>query len=125
MTPELQAALKEVLKLHPRIADLIRQQRAELHEADLITDDEYADLCGIAGAVDRLETYDDLRSKLQAALERAERAEEALAHFACFVCNDANTPLYCLNCAQKGWVSREEHEQVKAELARLQALPIA
>lgn len=47
-----------------RLFDLVRQQRMELHESGLISDKEYADLAMAKGSVERLETYDELRSEL-------------------------------------------------------------
>lgn len=49
-----------------RLFDLVRQQRAELHDAELINDAEYAALAMATGSVQRLETYDDLQSQLAA-----------------------------------------------------------
>jgi len=45
-----------------RLWDLVRHQRAELHDEDLITDEEYAALAFDHGAVGRLESYDELRA---------------------------------------------------------------
>ena len=50
-----------------RLWDLVRHQRAELHETDLITDEEYAMLAEDHPAVARLETYDSLRTRADAA----------------------------------------------------------
>lgn len=52
-----------------RLFDLVRHQRAELHEADLISDEEYAALATATGSVDRLHKYDDMRERI-IALER-------------------------------------------------------
>lgn len=50
-----------------RLYDLVRYQRAELHEAGLITDEEYAAMMSDKGASrKRLEAYDDLRTALAA-----------------------------------------------------------
>lgn len=57
--------------LHQRLFDLVRQQRMELHEAGLISDEEYMELAKDHPAVERLETYDELRKQLAAAEERA------------------------------------------------------
>jgi len=66
---------------HVRLFDLVRYSRGYLHEADLITDDEYAWLCGAplakgAGSPSprRLEDYDDLRAKLTEGEARFEEA---------------------------------------------------
>lgn len=57
-----------------RMWDLIRYQRAELHEAGLITDDEYAELAKDHAAVKRLEDYDKaLIEAKQSALLKAKK----------------------------------------------------
>lgn len=62
-----------------RLYDLVRYQRAELHEAGLITDEEYGAMMSDKGASrKRLETYDNLRTAL-AAKER-ENGEQALSY---------------------------------------------
>lgn len=79
---EMKAAREELAELkkgakintHVRLFDLVRYQRAELHEAGLITDAEYAWLCaeapmskspkGGSPSRQRLEDYDELRAKL-------------------------------------------------------------
>jgi len=48
-----------------RLLDLVRYQRSELHEAGLITDEEYASLASEKGSVSRLESYDTLRDRLR------------------------------------------------------------
>lgn len=56
-----------------RLFDLVRYQRMELHEAGLITGEEYADLLNdprSKGAVARLETYDDMKARVDAAESR-------------------------------------------------------
>lgn len=53
-----------------RLLDLVRHQRAELHEAGLLTDEEYAALAAVSESPCRLETYDKIieeRDKLRAA----------------------------------------------------------
>jgi hypothetical protein len=55
------------LPLNQRLFDLVRYCRAELHQQDLITDEEYTLL--LAGpdgkcSVSNLESYDDIRAKL-------------------------------------------------------------
>lgn len=47
-----------------RYHDLVRYQRAELHEAQLITDAEYAELVKDGKSVARLEGYDALQQQL-------------------------------------------------------------
>ena len=59
-------------KINPRLFDLVRYMRAELHEAELITLSEYVWLCdecnlnngGGSPSPRRLEDYDELRAKL-------------------------------------------------------------
>ena len=46
-----------------RLRDLVRYQRAELHAAKLISDEEYAELLSDGGSVARLHSYDDLRKR--------------------------------------------------------------
>lgn len=46
-----------------RLRDLVRHQRGELHDAGLLTDEEYAALAGDHGAVARLEGYDEVRAE--------------------------------------------------------------
>lgn len=48
-----------------RLRDLVRHQRSALHDAELITDEEYAALAGDQGAVARLEGYDAIQQKLK------------------------------------------------------------
>jgi hypothetical protein len=52
-----------------RYHDLVRFQRSELHKADLITDEEYAALLSDGNAVSRLESYDEIQTKLTLAQE--------------------------------------------------------
>lgn len=67
-----------------RLFDLVRHQRVELHEAELITNDEYAWLCTAADegktgkgsiARNRLDEYDEIQAKLTAAIKRIEELE--------------------------------------------------
>lgn len=46
-----------------RLLDLVRFCRGELHQALLITDEEYAELITIDGSPARLETYDQIRDE--------------------------------------------------------------
>ena len=55
-----------------RLRDLVRQQRSELHDANLISDEEYAALAMDGGAVPRLMGYDEMRTQLAAQAERVE-----------------------------------------------------
>lgn len=62
-----------------RLRDLVRHQRGALHDAELITDAEYAELAGDHGAVARLSGYDELQGDLRVAkadLGRMRRAYE-------------------------------------------------
>lgn len=43
---------------HARLVDLVRYCRHHLHREELITDEEYAALASVDGAVQRLEMYD-------------------------------------------------------------------
>lgn len=64
------------INTHVRLFDLVRYMRAELHDKDLITDEEYAWLCAEATMANdpkggspsprRLEDYDKLRADLAA-----------------------------------------------------------
>lgn len=51
-------AAGELTSRNQRMWDLVRYQRSELHVAELITDDEYAELAIDHPAVKRLENYD-------------------------------------------------------------------
>jgi hypothetical protein len=55
-----------------RMWDLVRQQRMELLQAELITREEYALLAQDHAAVPRLESYDDLRRQVKEARAEAE-----------------------------------------------------
>jgi hypothetical protein len=52
--------MKNLYVDHQRLWDLVRYERAELHDLDLITDAEYALLAEDHPAVARLEEYDHL-----------------------------------------------------------------
>lgn len=77
---EVEALQKgQPINTHVRLFDLVRHQRAELHQAGLITDEEYFWLCSAAKMANdpkggspsprRLEDYDSLRSHLKTANE--------------------------------------------------------
>ena len=82
-----------------RYHDLVRYQRAELHEAELISDKEYAELLSDSKSVDRLHGYDELRERadrLQAEVERLENRLFSLGEMTkapCFCCG-YNGPYY-------------------------------
>lgn len=48
-----------------RLTDLVRYKRHDLYREGLISDDEYAELVQVQGAVARLESYDELRARMQ------------------------------------------------------------
>lgn len=48
-----------------RLFDLVRYCRKELHEAGLISDEEYVTLCSSQGSVERLEKYDRMIEERQ------------------------------------------------------------
>lgn len=62
-----------------RQMDLIRHQRAELHEAGLITDAEYAELSGLSGSPERLMAYDAVAQVMREAVARGDQAVQKLA----------------------------------------------
>lgn len=64
---ERDAAMDEALRLR----DLVRHQRGPLHDAEPLTDEEYADLAADAGAVARLRGYDELRRESRADVDKA------------------------------------------------------
>lgn len=61
-----------------RLHDLVRYQRSELHEAGLISDDEYAQLAQDHSAVARLETYDSMKAQIAALKAERDALREAL-----------------------------------------------
>lgn len=73
----INTSTEALAKENQRLFDLVRYQRADLHEAGLINDKEYADLATeqdgkMKGSVARLESYDQL------AKDNAELREENL-----------------------------------------------
>jgi hypothetical protein len=77
---------KQPINTHRRLFDLVRNCRAQLHEENLITSEEYAWLCQhtfeddpVSGSPSprRLEDYDDLREKIRV-LEQWKREEIAI-----------------------------------------------
>lgn len=71
---DLEAARKRI----ERLADLVRYKRAELHHDELISDEEYAEICQDHTAVARLEGYDAIKIELEAARKRIAELEEAI-----------------------------------------------
>lgn len=66
-------------ELHQRAWDLLRQVRSELHDQDLISDDEYASLVTDApDAPRRLESYDEQAKRLAKSQAEVERLRDAL-----------------------------------------------
>ena len=69
-----------------RLFDLVRYVRSELHQAELITDEEYGWLCaesematspkGGSPSRQRLEDYDELRAQLTKANARVKELED-------------------------------------------------
>lgn len=66
---EAVAELARVKGERDRLRDLVRHQRGELHDAGLITDEEYAALAADHGAVKRLEGYDEIRRQRDEAVD--------------------------------------------------------
>ena len=64
-----------------RLWDLCRSQRFELHNADLISNEEYANLAFDHGAVSRLETYDEMNVRLKKVNKVAELVKRTLEKF--------------------------------------------
>lgn len=99
-----------------RLFDLVRFMRSELHEKDLITDEEYHWLCAEAPLASspaggspsprRLEDYDDLQDTLN-------RSKEALAWFIQQFQGDSGT-------GESHWQQFPEYRAAQATLATLQ-----
>lgn len=68
----LEGELAEARKPNQRLYDLVRHQRMELHEAELVTDEEYIKLAKDHSAVARLEDYDAIKAQLDQARKRRE-----------------------------------------------------
>ncbi len=87
-----ESAKKQPINTHVRLFDLVRFMRSELHQAELITDEEYMALCagpmalshrGGSPSRQRLEDYDELAVKLttlQAKLDGAKGALDKAPH---------------------------------------------
>lgn len=74
---EIKKELKRLRVMHPeRLFDLVRWARSELHEAKLITDEEYAMLVREKGSVKRLESYDELAARLKEMEKRVKDGEQ-------------------------------------------------
>ena len=70
-----------------RLLDLVRYMRGELHDADLITDGEYAQLSAISGSPERLMEYDELAGQLASVTKERDALldllESSLIHLEC------------------------------------------
>jgi hypothetical protein len=62
-----------------RLRDLVRYERHALHNSGLISNEEFADLVQVQGAVARLEGYDVCRQRAEAAEQRAAELAGKLA----------------------------------------------
>lgn len=101
-----------------RLHDLVRHQRGPLHDAELITDAEYAALAEDHGAVARLEGYDALRTSLDAA--RARAAELKALRAVLDLCNsDETTPEAAW--AADALLAAEDLERLRIYAGRLRA----
>lgn len=71
---KLQAEIDRLRAENDRARDLVRYARQFLHEEELISDQEYAELCADHGPerVARLQTYDKMRADLATERKRAE-----------------------------------------------------
>ena len=104
---------KPPINTNVRLFDLVRYMRTELHEAELITDQEYFWLCAEAPMAKgqgspsprRLEDYDEIRAKMK-------RMEEALSFYAGKVRQDGN-----------GYEFDDEPEHMRGETARRALAP--
>ena len=63
-----------------RLWDLCRHQRNELHSANLISDDEFAEFASDTGSVKRLETYDSVRQQRDELRRQRDELAAALEH---------------------------------------------
>jgi hypothetical protein len=80
---------KPAINTSERLFDLVRYMRAGLHEADLISDEEYFWLCaeapmanspkGGSPSRERLEEYDEMRERIQSL--RTEAVERGFAEW--------------------------------------------
>lgn len=57
--------IERLTDTNKRLGDLVRHQRSELHDAELLTDEEYAEIVKDHDAVARLEGYDALQARLK------------------------------------------------------------
>ncbi len=77
--------IADLTATNQRLADLVRYKRHDLHNEDLISNEEYAEIVANQGAVNRLEGYDTAKAKFKAerdqlitSLQRAEKEVERL-----------------------------------------------
>lgn len=96
-----------------RAMDLVRYKRAELHDDELITNEEYSDLLQIPGAVARLESYDVMREKVNA-LEQRVSGAKVCSHIYTRVALTSTTT--CPACT-RGIVWPQPAEQTAAPVA--------
>lgn len=74
MTPEQSAArITELEKKNQRLSDLVRYKRHDLHNEDLISNEEYAELMQNPGAVSRLVGYDKAKAEFKSKLAELEQ----------------------------------------------------
>lgn len=91
----LERELNEAKKETERLFDLVRYQRAELHQENLISDDEYVALLADSESKKRLETYDDMRQQLTTAKDLIEKLVGALRGYPH---EDIYTTCDCMTC---------------------------
>lgn len=71
-----QAEARPLVENGARLLDLVRHQRSELHEAGLITDEEYVELCNVGSeSARRLEEYDAVRAELTSLKTKLDRCD--------------------------------------------------
>ena len=114
-----------------RLFDLVRYSRAILHEDELITDEEYAWLCGGAEMANspkggspsprRLEDYDDLSKQLEAMREVIKEAHDIFYDLAEHIdACDEEKLLACDNDSRPPSMFSVYGKYAKASLAKLQ-----
>jgi len=105
-----------------RLRDLVRHQRGELHDAGLLTDEEYAALAADPGAVARLEGYDAMRADLATCRKALINAGNAAgAHLS----ESCSTAFLALVADEVRLVVRRLTEERDIALARVRELEAA